>query len=72
VVLAEGWTLQCPNQGHFSDVPSGSTFYCYIETAYAHGIINGYPDGTFRPGNPAARGQISKIVYLAVTQPAQP
>src|SRR5262249_55874252 len=52
VVLAKGWTLQCPNQGHFSDVPSGSTFYCYVETAFAHAIINGYSDGTFRPGNP--------------------
>ena len=45
------------------------TFYSYIETAYNHGIISGYADGTFRPGNNATRGQISKIVYNSVTTP---
>ncbi|MFL5733755.1 MAG: S-layer homology domain-containing protein, partial [Chloroflexia bacterium] len=48
-------------------------FYQYIETAYRHGIISGYECGTgcleFRSGNNATRGQISKIVYLAVTGP---
>jgi hypothetical protein len=29
--------------------------------------VSGYADGTFRPYNDATRGQISKIVYLAVT-----
>jgi hypothetical protein len=68
VVLAEGWTLECANQ-HFVDVPPSNPFYCYVETAFAHGIISGYADGTFRPGNNATRGQISKIVYQAVTGP---
>jgi hypothetical protein len=69
VVLAEGWADQCPLPGHFSDVPPTDPFFCYIETAYNHTIISGYADGTFRPGNPATRGQISKIVYEAITQP---
>lgn len=30
-----------------------------------HGIIGGYPDGTFLPGNNATRGQIAKIVSNA-------
>jgi hypothetical protein len=68
VVLAEGWTNDCANQ-HFSDVPPSHPFYCFVETAFAHSIISGYADGTFRPGNNATRGQISKIVYQAVTQP---
>jgi hypothetical protein len=68
VVLAEGWADSCATQ-HFSDVPPSHPFFCNIETAFAHGIISGYADGTFRPGNPATRGQISKIVYGAVTQP---
>src|SRR5204863_5144569 len=67
IVLAMGWTDPCPTTGHFSDVPPGSTFFCFIETAYVHGIITGYADGTFRPGNNATRGQISKIVYQAIT-----
>jgi N-acetylneuraminic acid mutarotase len=69
VVLAEGWTNSCPQPGHFSDVPLDNPFFCYVETAYNHGIITGYADGTFRPGNSATRGQISKIVYQAITQP---
>jgi hypothetical protein len=78
VVLAEGWALQNPPEATFADVPPGSTFYAYVETAAARGIIGGYPCGNpepcdprrtpyFRPGNPATRGQIAKIVYNAIT-----
>jgi amidase len=49
----------------FTDVPTSHTFYWYIETAYAHGILNGYADNTFRPEKDATRGQIAKIVNLA-------
>ncbi len=56
------------NTQSFSDVPVGSTFYNYIETAYANGILSGYGDGTFRPNNDATRGQITKIVDLATHQ----
>jgi hypothetical protein len=73
VVLAEGWTIYTPPTPTFRDVPTTHTFYPYIETAYQHGIISGYSCGTgcleFRPGNNATRGQLSKIVYQAVTQP---
>jgi len=69
VVLAEGWSDDCPPTGHFTDVPPTDPFYCFVETAYSHGIISGYADGTFRPGNPATRGQICKIVYQALTGP---
>jgi hypothetical protein len=69
VVLAEAWPDDCPTPGHFTDVPPTDPFFCYIETAYSHSIISGYADGTFRPGNSATRGQISKIVYQAITQP---
>ena len=71
VVLAEGWTIYTPTSPTFRDVPASDTFYQYVETAYSRSIISGYACGTgcleFRPGNNATRGQISKIVYLAVT-----
>lgn len=53
------------NTPSFSDVPTSHTFYRYIETAFANGILNGYADGTFRPDADATRGQITKIVNLA-------
>src|SRR5439155_1938190 len=57
VVLAEGWPIYTPPIPTFSDVPPGSTFCPYIETAYNRGIVFGYGcDGEsgcleFRPGN---------------------
>jgi hypothetical protein len=69
VVLSEGWTPINPPQPTFSDVPPSSPFYGYIETAYSSGIISGYSDGTFRPGNSATRGQIAKIVHNALGSP---
>jgi len=73
VVLADGWAIYTPTSPTLWDVPDTHPFYNYIETAYAHGIISGYTCGSgcreFRPGNNATRGQICKIVYLAVTQP---
>ncbi len=79
VVGAAGWSLQSPPSGTFADVPPGSAFYAYAETAVCRGIISGYTcggpgepcDATNRPyfrlGNAAVRGQIAKIVYLALT-----
>jgi hypothetical protein len=49
----------------FTDVPVGSTFYPYIHCLACLGIVNGYPDGTFRPNNNVTRGQLSKIVSQA-------
>ncbi len=49
----------------FSDVPPDYVFYPYIRCLYCRGIIGGYSDGTFRPGNPTTRGQMSKIVANA-------
>jgi len=43
-------------------VPQGSTFYPYVHCLACLGIINGYPDGTFRPGEQVSRGQLAKIV----------
>ena len=73
IALAEGWTLYTPPTPTFIDVPASHAFYTYIETSYLHGIISGYGCGSncleFHPGNLATRGQISKIVYNAISVP---
>jgi hypothetical protein len=61
-----GWPLLDPPAATFADVPRGSAFYPFVETAVCHGIVSGYGDGSFRPGATATRGQIAKIEYLAV------
>ena len=50
----------------FSDVPEGSTFYPYIRCLACRGVVSGYSDGTFRPGNNVTRGQLAKMVANAV------
>ena len=69
VVQAEGWRLNTVGGPHFADVPPSNPFYAYIETAFNHGVVSGYTDGTFRAGSSATRGQISKIIYSAITAP---
>jgi hypothetical protein len=73
VVLARGWPIYTPPSPTFRDAQPGYVFYPYIETAYSKGLISGYACGTncleFRAGNSSTRGQVSKILYNAVTQP---
>ena len=42
-----------------------STFYRYVQCLACRTVLGGYSDGTFRPGNPITRGQLSKIVANA-------
>jgi hypothetical protein len=65
-----GWAVLTPANPTFPDVPVGSTFYSYVETAVCHGVLSGFADGTFKPSNNATRGQIAKIAYNALTGPA--
>ena len=73
------WHLIYPANNSYDDVPSGSTFYQFVETASAHSVLSGYPCGVapagscsalhkpyFLTSNNTTRAQISKIVYLAV------
>ncbi len=71
VVIGAGFALRNPPTPTFTDVATSNVFYPFIETAVCHGIISGYSDNTFRPNNYAFRGQIAKIVYLAVTNSPQ-
>jgi|GEM_PF-6899428 len=68
IVGARGWPLIEPEEPHFRDVPVGSAFYGYIETAQARAVVGGYGDGTFRPYAEATRGQLSKMLHVALTQ----
>jgi hypothetical protein len=49
----------------FSDVQPGHTFYPFVRCLACRGILGGYSDGTFSPGNDVTRGQLAKIVSNA-------
>ncbi|MDO5725327.1 MAG: S-layer homology domain-containing protein [Tissierellia bacterium] len=36
----------------------------YVGALCHYGIVNGYPDGNFKPNDPITRGEISKIINL--------
>jgi subtilisin family serine protease len=69
IVLAEGWTLADPATASFTDVPRGSAFFPYVETAVSHALISGYSDHTFRPGNGVTRAQLCKMLVQALHSP---
>ncbi len=66
VVLARGWALDTTGGPHFSDVATNDPYYPYIETARLHSVLSGYNDGTFRPNNEVSRGQMSKMIVIAM------
>jgi len=66
VVRARGWALDTTGAPHFSDVATTDPLYPYIETAYGHGVLSGYSDGTFRPYTQVTRGQMSKMIVNAL------
>jgi hypothetical protein len=68
IVLARCWPLFTPPTPTFTDVPSTHTFYPFIETAFSRAVVGGYGDQTFRPQNDATRGQLSKMLHVALTQ----
>ncbi|HEX6606049.1 MAG TPA: S-layer homology domain-containing protein, partial [Chloroflexia bacterium] len=49
----------------FTDVPPSQPFYAYIRCLACRGIVSGYSDNTFRPGNDVTRGQLAKFVSNA-------
>ena len=46
----------------YSDVASGDWYNNAISTLTSMGILDGYPDGTFRPTEPITRSEFTKIV----------
>ena len=55
--------------GTFTDTDSS-----YVEALYTAGIVDGYPDGTFRPGASVTRAEIAAIVHRIYNsrEPVQP
>jgi hypothetical protein len=49
----------------FSDVEPGVWYATHLKSAKSLGIISGYPDGTFRPGNSISFAEAAKIVLNA-------
>lgn len=65
---AEGDPGGSPAHG-FSDVPAGASYGPALNWARAHGVVGGYPDGTFRPRNTVTRAQVVMMLWHAAGDP---
>lgn len=61
-------TVHCAIDYPFSDI-ANSGYRDYISLGQAAGIVNGYPDGTYRPNNPVTRAQYITMLYNMCSRP---
>ncbi len=52
-----------PSTATFTDVPTSSSYFKFVEALYASGLIGGCGNGNYCPSNPVTRGQLA--VFLA-------
>jgi subtilisin family serine protease len=60
-----------PDPG-FSDVSPGDTFYTEIAWAVHNDVAGGFPDGTFRPGDPVTRSAMAAFLWRMQNEPTSP
>lgn len=64
--LAAMPTTVCAAADLFPDVPVWHRYRAAVEDLASRGIVQGFPDGTFRMGDPVSRQQFAKMVCLAM------
>lgn len=55
-----------PAIASFTDVPTTSGFFAFVEALYAAGITSGYPDGRFGVNDSITRGQMAVFLSAAL------
>ena len=63
--------MNAPETAPYQDVASEHWAGGYIERAVKEGILEGYPDGTFRPENPVLYEELLKMLITALNYEAQ-
>lgn len=63
-VLVEAFdlALETPIENQFLDVKTSDWFSTYVQTAKANNIVEGYADGTFKPGQTINKVELLKVV----------
>ncbi|WP_243299753.1 S-layer homology domain-containing protein [Bacillus litorisediminis] len=66
IVIDRTFTLELEQEIPFTDVSPFSRAYPYIKKTFAHGIMVGYTDNTFRPYSGVTRGEFAAILTRAL------
>ena len=66
IFTALNWQMDSPIYTNFSDVHPGDWTYMYAQAVSSAQVMSGYADNSFRPGAPASRAQIAKILAFAI------
>jgi hypothetical protein len=68
---AEGEDTDAPvdDGALFPDVPADEAYAEAVAWAVENGIVTGYDDGTFKPGNTVTRGQAAVFLYRLAGEP---
>jgi len=72
-ILVDAFALETAYAGNvpnFADVASSAWYFDSVETAYAHGLMNGYDDGRFGPGDAITREQVAVVAQSSVEEAA--
>ncbi len=55
-------------RSHFTDVDADAWYAGYVEEAYELGIMAGYDDSTFQPGEPVSRAAFAGVLLRALAE----
>ena len=69
ILIAANDISVLPAESIFLDVENHAWYAPYISTALARGLVKGYDDGTFRPGNTISRAEFLKVAIEAAQIP---
>ena len=74
LMLARALNLSraAPSTAPFSDVPAGNPYAGAIAAAVRAGLVNGYPDGTYRPDASISRQELAVLIDRAMTAAGRP
>lgn len=64
IVNAAGFKVNA-SAGFFPDAPTGNTFASEISTLKCLGVVRGFEDGTYKPGNTVTRGEMAAFIDRA-------
>jgi plastocyanin len=70
-LLSLGFTGETPASPTFPDVPQDHWAYGYVEGAVKHGLVKGYPDGSFQPSGKITIAEVLTVIVRAQGWPVQ-